>query len=691
MANKKGKNGGSRNFSGGSRTSGGNDRTRNDSRGAYNNRPPRDPNVMRQGEEQVEGRIDCKGNRFGFVINADGDIYVPSYALNGARHGDTVLIAAHAREGMLREGRVIRVIERNVNNIIATVVFDGGEFFAHPDDKHFGDMLPIIALSGASNNDKVIIDLKTGDTGDKCEVVSVIGKKGDIGVDVLSVIAAHNLPLEFDEEVLREAEKLPENPTQADMVGREDFRGETIFTIDGEDSKDFDDAVSLKRTEGGYELGVYIADVTHYVAAKSKIDLEAVNRATSVYLADRVIPMLPFALSNGICSLNEGVDRLTLAVIIQLDENGNYISSRVSEGVIKSVARLTYKGVQGLIDGTVTAHSELLPELRLMYELADKRIALKTKRGAIDFDFDESDIVFDEEGRVKDVVKHERYMSYRVIEEFMVLANEAIAKMYNKLKVPFVYRVHDKPPTEKLEMLNDYLEAVGIIKTLPTTDIEPEDVAAMLATVPEEKRSAVIRVTLRSMSKACYSVTDVGHFGLALKDYCHFTSPIRRYPDLMIHRVIKAVIHGGVKAANMYVNDVKEVAVHTSEREKVATECERKTDDYKKAEYMTHHIGEKYEGRISSVVEFGLFVELDNSIEGLIHVSSFPRPMVFDSRTFSLIGCGRKFSLGDKVSIIVDSVLDDRVNFTLSDPINESELAPVTDAERDAMRRNRRR
>lgn len=642
----------------------------------------------RRKENEIEGVLDCRGSRFGFLINPDGDIFIPSSQLNGARHGDKVKIMAHSRGSeMLREGRVTEVLERNESNIVATVVFTDNKFFAKPDDRHFGDLLPLVNLSGASNNDKVIIEIKPDKfDADSAEVVTVIGRKGEIGVDVLSVIAAHNLKTEFNSDTLEQAERLPERITKEDYADREDFTNDLIFTIDGEDSKDFDDAVTLTKDESGYTLGVHIADVSQYVKENTPLDREALERATSVYLADRVIPMLPEVLSNGLCSLNEGQERLTLGVIIKLDLNGNYISHRTVKGVICSKARMTYKGVQAIIEGDESLnkrYAHMVQMLKDMYDLAEKRIALRNERGSIDFDFTESEIVFDPDGRVVDLKPKQRYMSYKVIEEFMVLANECIAREFNEKQLPFIYRVHDEPPAEKIETLNEFLKAVGINKSLNSPS--SKDVALLLRSIPEEKKNAVSRVTLRSMSKAIYSVKGDGHFGLALKDYCHFTSPIRRYPDLMIHRVIKAYLDGGKSAAMKYQNEVAPAAARSSAAEKVASDCERKVDDYKKAEYMAKHIGDIYDGTVSSVTEFGLFVELDNSAEGLIHVTTFPRPMTYESRSMSLIGCGRKFTIGDSIRIKVDSVMDDRVNFSLAEPVDETTLAPITDSERAIM------
>ncbi|MDE6401378.1 MAG: ribonuclease R, partial [Clostridiales bacterium] len=548
-------------------------------------------------------------------------------------------------------------------------------FCAVPDDRHYGELLEINGLGGASEHDKVIIELVQTSRGDRARVIAVLGRYDEIGMDVKSVIAAHNLRTEFPRDVIEQAEAYPDviDRAEAEKPYRRDFRDRIIFTIDGSDSKDFDDAVSIAKTDNGYSLGVYIADVAEYVKENSPLDREAIARGTSVYLADRVIPMLPEKLSNGLCSLNEGEDRLVLAALIELDADGNRIRSEVCEGVIRSAARLTYTGVQAMLDGDERLREKfahVVPSLELMKELAQKRIKIREKRGSIEFDLTETEIKFDVNGRVADIAKKPRLLSAQIIEEFMILANCAVAEKFNKAKaggkkLPFVYRVHERPSQEKLAALNDYLEAVGAGVTCPLNPT-PSQVAKLLARVDPDISAAVAKVTLRAMSKADYQPDNKGHFGLAEPYYCHFTSPIRRYPDLAIHRIIKAYLRGGEKAAVRYRDFAPVAAMKSSKAERTAQDCERKVDDYKKAEYMSHHVGEKFAGTISSVTEFGFFVELENTAEGLVRMNSLPPAAIFDGKRMC-ISCGRaRFRLGDRVFIVVEKVEGDRVDFVLA-------------------------
>lgn len=625
----------------------------------------------------VAGVLDCKGDRFGFIAADGGDVFVAGRNLCGARHGDTVraiVIGDRPSEegGRRREGRIVEITERNPLNVVATVVYEHNRFCAVPDDKHYGELLPIYELNGASEHDKVIIDIKESDRGDLARVLSVLGRFDDIGMDVLGVIVAHNLRTEFPSDVLDQADSFGDeiDAEEASAPYRADFRDEIIFTIDGSGSKDFDDAVSLVRRGDGYRLGVYIADVAQYVGAGTPLDREAFARGTSVYLADRVLPMLPESLSNGLCSLNEGADRLVLAALVDLDGGGNVVGYDIKEGVICSAARLTYTGVQAMLDGDAELrerYAAVVPTLELMRELAEKRIRLRKARGAVDFKLTETEIKFDAVGHVVDIEKKNTLLSMRIIEEFMILANCAVAEKFDRLKVPFVYRTHERPSPEKLQALNEYLDAVGAPVRCPL-DPEPRSVAKLLETVDEKMPSAsaaVSKMTLRAMAKAKYDVRDDGHFGLAEDCYCHFTSPIRRYPDLMIHRVIKAYLRGGNKAANKYKDDVKAAAEQSSRTERVAQECERKVDDYKKAEYMSHRIGERFTGVISSVTEFGFFVELENSAEGLVRLTTLPPVAAFDRRRVCIVCGSKRFGLGDSVDIVVDKVSGDRVDFVL--------------------------
>lgn len=643
----------------------------------YKNNYKYNRGIFDSGIDIITGEIDCKGNRFGFVRSERGDVFVGSNSLFGARHGDTVRVLitddrpSSRGNGRRREGRVIEILEKNPMGIVGTVVFRDNDYFVLPDDKHFGDSLEIIALAGASEHDKVVIDLVTTAAVDKARVLYVLGRADEIGMDIKSVIASHNLRTEFPSDVTAQAESYGDriDEKEASAPYRRDFRDKIIFTIDGADSKDFDDAVSIERTADGYKLGVYIADVAQYVTDRSPLDREALLRGTSVYLADRVIPMLPETLSNGLCSLNEGEDRLVLAAVIELDCVGNRVNAEICEGVIRSSARLTYTGVQAMLDGDDKLREKfaaVVPSLEIMKELALKRIGLRKKRGSIDFDLTESEIKFDEFGHVADIAKKQRLLSMQIIEEFMILANCAVAEKFNRIsKIPFVYRVHERPSAEKIDALNDYLDAVGVRLSCPICPV-PSQVANLLERVPEELSTAVSKVTLRAMQKADYQPINKGHFGLAEEYYCHFTSPIRRYPDLAIHRIIKAYLRGGFKAVSKYRDFVDDAAKKSSKAERVAQDCERKVDDFKKAEYMSHRIGQRYSGIISSVTDFGFFVELDNSAEGLVRMNTLPPAASFDAKRMC-INCGRAaFRLGDKVNIIVEKVEGDRIDFLLA-------------------------
>ncbi len=627
------------------------------------------------GLETVCGVIDCKGERFGFIPTDGGDVFIPRNNLCGARHGDTVraIITSDrpGRGGRRREGRVIDIVERNSGNIVATVVYRDNMYCAVPDDRHFGECLEIDSLGGASKHDKVIIKLNRTSRGDRAAVIAVLGRADEIGMDVKSVIVSHNLRTEFPKSVIDEANSFGDVVAKSEINApyRCDFRDKIVFTIDGESSKDFDDAVSIERTESGYRLGVYIADVAEYVTEKSPLDNEALMRGTSVYLADRVIPMLPEQLSNGLCSLNEGEDRLVLAAIIELDANGNKLKAEVKEGVIRSTARLTYTGVQAILDGDEKLRAKferVVPSLEIMRELAAKRVKIRKNRGAIDFDLTETEIEFDAVGHVVNIKKKPRLFSAQIIEEFMILANVSVAEKFKSIgKIPFVYRVHEKPSAEKIESLNDYLDATGSRLRMPMNPT-PDQVASILDGAPDDIAAAVARVTLRAMAKADYQPINKGHFGLAEDFYCHFTSPIRRYPDLAIHRIIKAYLRGGAKAVYKYKDFVEIASTKSSKAERTAQDCERKVDDYKKAEYMSHRIGEIYTGTISSVTDFGFFVELPNTAEGLVRMGSLPPAAMFDAKRLC-ISCGRaRYRLGDAVSVKVNKVEGDRIDFLLN-------------------------
>lgn len=625
------------------------------------------------------GRIQGNAKGFGFFVPDDGtdDLFVPPRALHGALHGDTVEAVRVSANRGAGEAEVVRVLERGMKSIVGTFEAGAACGFVVPDCHNLAKdiYIPLYASMGAVNGDKVLVEIVDYPAGKKPEgkVTEVLGKTGDPGVDILSIIRAHDLIEEFPAAVLSEARRVPQTVSEELAAKRRDYRDETIITIDGDDSKDFDDAVTLRvKSNGNYRLGVHIADVAEYVRAGSKLDKEAYKRGTSVYMCDRVLPMLPVELSNGICSLNEGEDRLTLSVIIELDKSGNIVKHKLREGVIRSKARMTYTQVAKILDGDETLRSryaEIVPMLEQMKQLADAREYLRKKRGCIDFDLSESKIEIDPKtGKVVNITRYPRLISHKIIEEFMLAANEVVAEHFEALKCPFVYRVHQQPPAEKTDSFINFLSALGITFKGDINAPKPVDYAQLLASVDESVSPAVNRVALRSMSKATYEPRNEGHFGLAAPFYCHFTSPIRRYPDLAIHRIIKDYLRNGESALKKYTEFVAEASKRSSERERLAEAAEREVDDLKKAEYMADKIGEEYTGIISGVTEWGIFVELDNSVEGLVRTDDLPDGgYVYNADLMRLDNHTHSFRLGAKADIVVDGVNGSRVAFKLKE------------------------
>ena len=623
----------------------------------------------------MTGRIQGNAKGFGFFVPDDGsdDLFVPPRALHGALHGDTVEAVKVSANRGAGEAEVVRIVARGMKSIVGT--FDNG--FVVPDCQNLAKdiYIPTFASMGAHSGEKVVVEITDYPVGRKPEgkVVEILGKQGAPGVDILSIIRAHDLIEEFPVAVLSEARKVPQTVSAEQCKDRRDYRDETIITIDGDDSKDFDDAIGLKiKANGNYRLGVHIADVAEYVRAGSKLDKEAYKRGTSVYLCDRVLPMLPVELSNGICSLNEGVDRLTLSVIVELDKGGNIVKSKIREGVIRSKARTTYTQVAAILDGDEALrdkYADIVPMLENMKQLADVRRYLRVKRGCIDFDLSESKIDIDRDtGKVLSISKYPRLISHQIVEEFMLIANEVVAEQFAALKCPFVYRVHQQPPTEKVESFLNFLSALGIAFKGDINNPQPTDYAQLLSTIDESVSTAVNRVALRSMSKATYEPVNQGHFGLAAPFYCHFTSPIRRYPDLAAHRIIKDYLRNGQGALKKYAQFARDAATRSSERERLAEAAEREVDDLKKAEYMAEHIGERYVGVISGVTEWGIFVELDNSVEGLVRTDDLPDGgYVYNADLMRLDNHTHSYRLGDTVAIVVFGVTGSRVAFRLDE------------------------
>lgn len=611
---------------------------------------------------------------FGFleIPEAEEDIFIPEESIGTALHGDTVQIVVKkdGKDGKRCEGEVVKVLERGTKEVVGTYQQCDGFGFVVTDNQRFlkDVFIPAGKSLEAEDGDKVLAEIK--DHGNKRrspegKIIEILGKPGECGVDVLCVAKSYELPMEFPEKVAKQAERIKETLNEGDFYGREDLRDVVMVTIDGEDAKDLDDAVSLTKEEDLYHLGVHIADVSNYVQYNSALDKEALKRGTSVYLADRVIPMLPKKLSNGICSLNAGEDRLALSCLMDIDKKGRVVSHRIVESVIHVKERMSYTNVKKILlqedEELAKRYEELLPMFFQMKELSELLRNRRKKRGAIDFDFPESKLVLDEKGKVVDIYPYEQNIATRLIEDFMLAANETVAEEYCMLGLPFVYRTHENPDMEKMETVLEMVHQAGIKVKKGKETISPKEVQKILKELEGmECEPFFARLILRSMKQAKYTVKDTGHFGLAAKYYCHFTSPIRRYPDLQIHRIIKETLRGKMTEAKIqhYKGILEEVARQSSAMERRAEEVERETIKMKKAEYMKQHIGEAFEGTVSGVTEWGFYVELDNTVEGLVHVNSLTDDYyTFDKDRYCLVGdmTGRAYRMGQRVKVWVEN------------------------------------
>ncbi|WIF94921.1 ribonuclease R [Caminicella sporogenes] len=623
------------------------------------------------------GRLQCTQKGFGFVIpdNMDiDDIFIPASDINGAMHNDRVICRLIRRggDGKRPEGEIIRILERANKKIVGTFESSRNFGFVVPDDKriNFDIYVPKNEFNGAEDNYKVVVQITRWPEprrNPEGKVIEVLGHKDDVGTDIVSIIRKYNLPEEFPKKVLKEAESIPDTVSEEEIAKRRDLRGMNIVTIDGADAKDLDDAVSIEKLDNGnYRLGVHIADVTHYVKEGSHLDKEALKRGTSVYLVDRVIPMLPKKLSNGICSLNPKVDRLTLSVFMEIDKKGNVVDHEICESVIKTKERMTYTDVSDILEKNdsklIKKYDYLVEDFKLMQELAMILKKKKEMRGSIDFDFPEAKIILDENGKPIEIKKAERRIANRIIEEFMIVCNETVAERMYWLKLPFVYRVHEEPDMEKIENFNKFIHNFGYHLKGISTEIHPKTLQELFNKVKGTKEEHIIStIMLRSLKQARYSPENLGHFGLASNYYCHFTSPIRRYPDLQIHRIIKEMLKNELNQNRIarLKNIVANAADRSSERERLAVEAERETDDLKKAEYMSYRIGEEYYGIISGVVSFGIFVELENTVEGLVRISSLVDDYyIFDEENYLFRGerTNKVFRIGDEVKVKVVNV-----------------------------------
>lgn len=623
-------------------------------------------------DKAIVGEFTANERGFGFVTveGMDQDIFIPAKDVNGAFHKDTVLllVTSPATKDKRSEGRILKVLKHNLTEIVGTFQKNKSYGFVVPDDKKITK--DIFVLSGKSNGavtgHKVIVKIKDygGDRHNPEGVITqILGHINDPGVDILSIIKGYDLPVEFPKDVMDQVATVPSELSAPDYEGRRDLRDLLTVTIDGEDAKDLDDAVTLEKKGDHYLLGVHIADVTHYVTEKSALDKEALKRGTSVYLVDRVIPMLPHALSNGICSLNQGTDRLAMSCLMEFDANGKQISHEVTESVIRVNHRMSYTGVNAILTDEHAKEREefadVVPMLLEMNQLACILREQRHKRGAIDFDFPESKVILDEQGKPLQIKPYERNLATRLIEDFMLAANETIAQHYYWQEIPFLYRSHEEPAEDKMHALAAFLGNMGYTLHLSQGKIYPMEIQKLLSQAAgTEEEPLISRVCLRSMKQAKYTTESASHFGLAAPYYCHFTSPIRRYPDLQIHRIIKENLKGKLDEKEMFhfQQILPEVARHASETERRADEAERDTIKTKKVEYMEQFIGQEFTGVISGVTAWGLYVELPNTVEGMIHISRIKGDYyIFDEPSYTLVGEHTKktYKLGQKLKVVV--------------------------------------
>jgi ribonuclease R len=625
----------------------------------------------------IRGKLTGHAKGFAFVIPDEpgmDDIFIPPNETNQAMHGDTVLARINSESsGQRREGTIVRILERGIQRIVGTYTESKSFGFVIPDDKKFASdiFIPKGASLGAVEGHKVVVKLTSYPEGRKSaegEVIEILGHKNDPGVDILSIIHKHGLPGPFPEEAIQHANETPDEIDPSELENRRDLRNEVIVTIDGADAKDLDDAVTVEKlANGNYKLGVHIADVSYYVTEDSPIDREAADRGTSVYLVDRVIPMIPHRLSNGICSLNPKVDRLTLSCEMEITSIGEVVSHEIFQSVIKTTERMTYSDVNKILvdkdEEVMKRYESLVPMFEMMGELASILREKRMNRGAIDFDFKEAKVLVEEDGKPVDVVLRERSVAERLIEEFMLAANETIAEHFHWLDVPFIYRIHEDPKEDKLQRFFEFITNFGYLVRGTANAVHPRALQEIIEAVQGKPEEMVVStVMLRSMQQAKYDPQSLGHFGLSTEFYTHFTSPIRRYPDLIVHRLIRTYLVEGKldEATRAKWNALlQEIAMHSSKMERRAVDAERETDELKKAEYMEDKIGEEYDGIISSVTNFGMFVELPNTIEGLVHVSYMTDDYYrFDERHYAMIGerTGNVFRIGDEITIRVINV-----------------------------------
>ncbi len=614
------------------------------------------------------GKLVVNKKGFGFVdINSDEDIYVHGSNMNGALHGDKVIVELINYNQVKQEGRILKIIDRQLENLVGEFYTKKNKSFVKLDNDKIKIKIEIDKKNrlGAIDGHKVLVKVtnKINDNLYRGQIIKIIGHKNDPGTDILSIAAKYNINDKFSKQTMKEANNIKQTVTADEIKNRKDLREKIIFTIDGNDTKDIDDALSLEiNKNGNFILGVHIADVSYYVHQNSKIDEEAYHRGTSVYLADRVIPMLPHSLSNGICSLNEGEDRLTISCVMEIDHKGSVVNYDIFESVIRSKKQMTYDEVNQILEkGNIpSGYESYINIINNMNKLSEKLKANKDNRGFIDFEIEESKIIVDKNGQAIDVVLRERGPGEKIIENFMIVTNETVASAIYYMELPFLYRVHGKPKEEKIETFLEFLKILGYKVHLKVKQYNSKTVQDILDYLKEKKEFPILsRLMLRSMQKAYYDKDNIGHFGIASECYTHFTAPIRRYPDITVHRLLKTYLINkkfDTNTINYWDRTLVYLGEHTSEKERGSIECEREVSDMKKAEYMMEHIGEKFTGMISSVMSFGLFIELPNLIEGLVRIEDLKGDKYyFDEKTFSIKGFKNKrgYMLGDKVDVIV--------------------------------------
>ena len=637
--------------------------------------------------KHIVGTYTAHARGFGFVT-VEGeveDIFISEDDTNGAFHNDQVEVIIKATPaGKRREGKITKVLSHGTTTLVGYFQKNKNFGFVIPDNQRFAQdvFVPLERSKGAVTGHKVVVELtKYGDNNRKPEgkVIEILGHVNDPGVDIMSIVKGYDLPTEFPEKVLNQAERVAKDVSTADMAGRIDLRDWTMVTIDGEDAKDLDDAISITKEDGNYILGVHIADVTNYVQEKSALDREALKRGTSVYLVDRVIPMLPHTLSNGICSLNAGEDRLALSCIMTINEKGSVIDHKIAETVVHIDERMSYTSVKKILEEEdaleIERYRELVPMFELMAELSRILREKRTQRGSIDFDFPETKMILDESGKPIEIKPYDRNVATKIIEDFMLLANETVAEDYFWQEIPFVYRTHESPDEDKIKKLATFIHNFGHSMHISNKEVSPKEIQKLLAKVEGTAEDALIsRLALRSMKQAKYTPDNTGHFGLAASYYCHFTSPIRRYPDLQIHRIIKENLRGRMneERRDHYDKILTEVAKQSSQRERLAEEAERETVKLKKVEYMAERIGEEFEGVISSITKWGIYVELPNTIEGLIHVTNlYDDHYNYIEDSYEMVGehTGKTYKLGQTVTVRVigTNKLERTIDFELAE------------------------